>query len=643
MKREQRNLAVFYCQIASAINIMTSHTQAFISQHHARHQKPSRILNHPVGLGTGSRVPYHQILHVKRSPKVKKETKGFQKSDESIQDFQQGTMNTALCIVPPDDAWDDIQRARHLAKDPSFFTWPPAIRLFHPFVDKSSLTDVASALAELIEKYDLESFDITIDKLLILPHFEDLQQHEDDQKLLPKQAHTVHRVTNKDDERVQALIMSEAKKGRKKLEKRRAKEKMMENMGSEQDDDETDAQNDEDEYFESDVDDHEEDEERNIHTSPRKTLREQRKSMHEFNGPCVLYLEPNEESKIHIQAFREILRKKLFSNYDPFSPSSTVTSENILQMGLPRNVLRQHGLVNEQSTKSKPKRKTVGSTFRPVIPLGRFSTVTRAVDVAKKLQAVWEPLTFRVCDLHLVSKSDTSSTKMNENRDDMKSFNPYKIYVDENGVPTLPENKELNLRKFHGNDGTSTNNILNSKGEYGCDAMIMLQGEEHQLIQKQTTEINDNNADSTSHEEIKASVHLDEKDEAQIMELLMSPAAIAGGQHEPAGISPDTEADANTDELSLGSDNDVLQSLLGDDDDEDDDDGATIIIGRIQFFMGEMRQYTGMPASSTIDSKDRAIGDDNVSGSARRRGAVHRQGDRWQEGDFGRKERDYKP
>ena len=31
------------------------------------------------------------------------------------------TFSTAVCIVPPDDAWDTIQRARHLARDTSFY------------------------------------------------------------------------------------------------------------------------------------------------------------------------------------------------------------------------------------------------------------------------------------------------------------------------------------------------------------------------------------------------------------------------------------------------------------------------------------------------------------------------------------------
>jgi hypothetical protein len=168
-------------------------------------------------------------------------------------------------------------------------------------------------------------------------------------------------------------------------------------------------------------------------------------------------------------------------------------------------------------------------------------------------------------------------------------------------------------------------------------AMIMLQGEEHQLLKIQTNETSENGIDSCQEETGTSSMYLDEKDEAQIMKLLMSPAAIPGGQCGTKGSSSygveTVEGDDDNEQF--------LQSWL--EEDEDVDDGATIIIGRIQFFMGEMRQYTGMPASSTIDGKDRALGDNNVSGSARRRGAVHRQGDRWQEGDYGRKEKDYQP
>lgn len=49
-----------------------------------------------------------------------------------------------------------------------------------------------------------------------------------------------------------------------------------------------------------------------------------------------------------------------------------------------------------------------------------------------------------------------------------------------------------------------------------------------------------------------------------------------------------------------------------------------------------------MPASNPIDSKDRVLGQ-GVSAVARRRGAIHRKGERWNEGDYGTKERDHRP
>ncbi len=160
----------------------------------------------------------------------------------------------------------------------------------------------------------------------------------------------------------------------------------------------------------------------------------------------------------------------------------------------------------------------------------------------------------------------------------------------------------------------------------------MLQGEESQLLKKKTVETTDNLEDFEEEESIEVEdFYLDEDDEQKIMELLLSPAAIPGGQGK-------RKKDAK--EKGVEEEKNLQQWL---EEDEDIDDGATIIIGRTQFFMGEMRQYTGMPASSTMDGKDRHLGDSEVSGSARRRGAVHRQGDRWQEGDYGRKEKDYLP
>jgi len=566
----------------------------------------------------------------------KTKSRGFQKSGlldgETSSNYIQGTMDSALCIIPPDDAWDNIQRARHFARDPSFYRWPPAIRLFHPFVARSELTEVATAIAEVIEKYELEAFEITFKSLLIVPHFEDLEEHEEALRELPKQAQMEEDKLTEDEARVQALILDEEAKGKKKLAKRKAKEQGQ-GMRKENPAPESDEAKNENSAPQ-----------KQKGSSPQQLLKEQRKSLGEFNGPCVLCLEPDEDSKIHIQAFREILRKKLFDQYDPFSPSSTVTDTSTLQRGLPERVLNQHGFQKIGSGKTSNKKSKQGVTFKPMISLGRFSTVSKAVDVARKLQQVWEPLTFQVNDLHLISTVEESLTISNdpfaENDQDLPGDptmdDPYCFQTDEFGNPMMHENREHSLRKFHGSDGTDS--VFSTKGEYGCDAMIMLSGEESQLLKKKV--VFDEEEAATDEDDVDEdakleaeSFYLEKEDEDRIMELLLSPAALPGGQVSKTSGRPKSYNRDDEEE-------DYLQHWLGEDDD-DVDDGATIIIDRTQFFMGEMRHYTGMPASSTMDGKDRSLG--KVSGSARRRGAVHRQGDRWREGDFGQKEKDYLP
>lgn len=565
--------------------------------------------------------------------------------------ISEATLDTALCIIPPFEAWDDIQRARHYAKDPSFYTFPPAIRLFHPFApyhdQRSDPTqDVAMSIAQAIEKYQLEPFDCTLDKLVIVPHLEELERLDEEQRTLPAQDGTKDQ-EDEDEDGVQSLIQKEEAKGRRKLAKR------MENMGN--------AARNQDSGAEGETP--------QSTTSPKDILTKQRKALSEFNGPCVLCLEPNEESKIHIQAFREILRKKLFPDYDPFSPSSTVTSAETLSKqrqrfrmkfgmedgngyhvrpgmdGLPKSILKQHGMLRRSKKSNLQRKKKDGVTFRPLITLGRFATVTKAVSVAKQLQKQWEPLTFRVTDLHLVSKLGTGGVKVGQrsqiNKIETSGYNSIYDKIDDDKQSSadyfdqgLESNREKSLRRIYGSDSDRTS--LSNEGEYGCDAMIMLLGEEWQLLQSQA--ILENKGQDCESLKSRESI---KNEEDQMLQLLMSDAASPGGEFNANihfdSIKPVMDDSSNSDEV----DEEYLYHLL-DEDDEDIDHGATIVIGRTQFMLGEMRQFVGMPASSTMDGKDRTLGDD-VSGSARRRGAVHRQGNRWLDGDFGQKEKDYLP
>lgn len=590
----------------------------------------------------------HEKPMKKTSTRVKKE-----KHNTQIKANQEATLDTALCIIPPFQAWDDIQRARHYAKDPSYYTFPPAIRLFHPFVPYHDQhdgpgQDVAMIIAQAIEKYQLEPFECTLDKLVIVPHLEELDRIEEERRLLPKQNEDEEQDEEKDS--VQSLIENEEAKGRKKLAKRKNSSSW---SHSNQREDETPM---------------------HPSTSPKDILTKQRKALSEFNGPCVLCLEPNEESKIHIQAFREILRKKIFAEYDPFSPSSTVTSSETLAKqcqrykmniggernshgsvvppgmhSLPKSILMQHGILGKNKKGNLQKKKKDGVTFRPLITLGRFSTVTKAVSVAKQLQKQWEPLTFRVTDLHLVSKLETGGVKVgqkNNNSDNDEDLGHNEDNYDKTGNSgtnsqrnnIISENREQNLRRMHGTDSDKT--TLTNEGEYGCDAMIMLLGEEWQLLKRQKL-LENEGSNEEKYEDEKVDIY-DEQEEEQILKLLMSDAAYSGGDSYNSNIQYDsTSPDIINSSAAEDIDEEYLYHLLDEDDDEIDQ-GATIVIGRTQFMLGEMRQFVGMPASSTMDGKDRTLNDD-VSGSARRRGAVHRQGNRWLEGDFGQKEKDYLP
>ena len=493
--------------------------------------------------------------------------KGFQSSSSKKKNIikrNDGSMNMALCIVPPDEAWDNIQRARHLARDPTFYKWPPAIRLFHPFLKKrSELVSAASSISEVIEKYDLEPFTITLDQLLILPHWEVLETQVEEQSLLPTQQYEVESSNEippesassqkeaRELQAVQDLIEQEEQKGLQKLKRRMAKDPSVKPPIPPKR-----KRNKKKDLLENEL-------------SPQERLQQQQKQQEEYAGPCVICLEPNEESKENIEAFREILRRELYFDYDEFSPSGSLSKTS----SLPDHKIKQ---INK---------------FRPVLPIGSFSSVQKAVDVARKLQKLWEPLSFNVTDLHLVSSYGSASTteRLNKKQDDSDQINGNSqngISYDENGQPILPENRELMFRQLHGTDDSDNDGedkLLTTRGDdFGCDAMIMLQGEENSLITPE-----DNGSDQL------------QEDEEMIMNILMSDAGIPGGgdrEMEEGEVFNERPFSKLLENINNDDDDDqALSEGVAEwlDDDDEWEEGATIVVGRIQFFMGELRQYVG--------------------------------------------------
>ncbi len=573
------------------------------------------------------------------------------------------TLDTALCIIPPDKAWDDIQRARHIVHDPSFYSWPPAIRLFHPFVPKNSIMDNALDVAKIIELYNIEPFNVTLDHLLVLPHLEMIEEMEENRKTLPNQIFDDDddgdgdggssvggggsqgdndksmKKMSKEERAVHELIKSEERKGKKKLEKRLARERdKIRRKKEEHQELAKDAANpnananvNADSNTDTNINTNTNDENISHSTatptetarrmsqdqkSPRQLYAEQQKSKTQFNGPCILCLEPDEESQIHLQALREILRKKLFYDYDPFSSSSIFPRKGKTLDGvnqLPKSILEKHGLLSEVQGSNKyesrrKKKKQEGCTYRPLIVLGQFSTVAKAVENARRLQQLWDPLTFEVCDLQLLSMtgSDTTSVANAKANDNSNDYDPYRIKVDDQDRPILPENREYELRKRHGSlmSSSSSSSFANDKqdlsanGEYGCDAMVMLMGEEGQLLQPAPDDNDDDTVgydiDNSAHEKEDNGYYLAKEDEDKILDLLMTKAATSGGaggqkyarSHHIDDESEKIEQPDYDDDIS-----DYVKDWLSEDDEYDE--GATVVIGRTQFFMGETRQYTG--------------------------------------------------
>ena len=514
------------------------------------------------------------------------------------------TMSTALSIVPDDEHWDSLQRARFMARDQTYQQWPPAIRLFHPFAPRSQLPNAATAIADIIERHDIEPFEITLDRLLILPHFEVIDERlkaeeEMVRRHAPESKEARIAVEEGKRKEIQREIEEESRKSAERKRRRTpwgSKSGKIKNVSDEQS-----------EEIQSQEQQHQ-DRVRRSRTSsppslsPQETLDQQRAAQAEFNGPCVVCLEPNEESKQRIAELRELLRKELFGPYDPFSVSSGVSSTS----DLPRTVEKKH----KKLSKGIVAGNEAGASFRPVLALARFPSVNAAVEAAQVLQAQWEPLSFEVTDLSIISRSDSDGPSDGYRRSDN-------------------DRSEVSIRRLQGTEFETESALLSTKGRFGCDALISLMGAEGVT-------------DETTH-----------NDDQDVLDLLLS-AGEAGG----ADLDLDYEAllelsdkeeqvrsrqarvrDYDDDEDGDVSSTEDWNSFLTDED-EWDEQGATVVFGRTQFFMGEARQYVGMPAMSSTDGKHRVLGE-GVSAAARRKGAVHRKD--YDQGDFGRKIKDLRP
>lgn len=461
-------------------------------------------------------------------------------------------MHTALCIVPPEGAWDTLQRARHVARDKTYHMWPPSIRLFHPFCHRSELSNVALEVAQVVEKYNIEPFEVVLDTWTVIPHMEALEADLDALQQIPTQEE--HKQVVKGRSETDKLIEQEEQVGKQRLQRR--VERNRNKKGAAPSSTEKAAASAEDVVEKE---------------SPRSLLEKQKRMYEEFNGPCVVCLEPDLESRERLVELRELLREEVLASYDGYSPSSSLSDTDSLPRAVTDNL--------------------DSFSYRPLVSVGSFPTVTSAIETARKLKGLWQPLAFNVTDFHFISHEIETAADSMPNED-------------------FTDNREYLLRKTSWMKDHHEERTLTTSGQYGCDALVQLVGEEFDI---------------------------DEEGSKEDVDLILSQGSPGGygfAEEEPSGLlrtisNEDTEENGGN-----------LEEWL--DSDEGWDEGSVVVIGRTHFFSGEMRVYVGMPASSVVDAKDRSLGD-SISASARRRGTVHRQMNVWKDGEFGRRESDFVP
>ena len=589
------------------------------------------------------------------------------------------TMSTALCIVPPDDAWDTIQRARHLARDTSFYKWPPAIRLFHPFAPKKEIPGLVGMLADWMDdqNYDnemdvvddicgddqgddtivgrselqdlidksthkimttkqekedptiqpsnnsneiLSTFEITLDSILILPHFEILDARIsalDNSHTIPKQQHLKDSIEETEYQKRKAqglaLIEEEERKGliRKKERERKKRLKMLKKK----------KKKNESEMILSDEDEEEDDDEESSSSdeAAATTTSNKESNSNSYNGPCVIYLSPNDESRIKLETLRERLRHDLFSNYDGFSPSSSVSP---YPECLPRKVTVRNNNDEAAENSTAATNNTPSSQFRPLLPVARFSTVKDAIKIAKILQQTWDPLTFNVTDIQFVSREDDMDLLTSQSH----AFSSSELTTSGIGFGSRKESEEdldssipeVRHRKKHGtlSSSSTTDNAhkrmglttsgevedISKQGIYGCDAMVMLLGEEPEesLMDEEASLsmiMDDNNGDEDSdddsnHEEGNDDNNNNNNDSGRINYNEIFATAEREYQRMQAHEELSTASYVGDVPIFDSSVTDI-EAWLDGDDDEMEDEGATVVIGRAQFFMGAMREFIG--------------------------------------------------
>lgn len=534
--------------------------------------------------------------------------------------FNSFSWNTALTIVPPDDAWDQIQRARHFAGDVTYSKWPPAIRLIHPFItdDIDSLQDSALEIAKaVIEQHSVGPFPISLSRWSIVPLTEsmiteitddqsvlDINYYHNDGRYGQDSASLMLTKQQQDDRKVQELIAREEKIGKEKLAIRLEKQKRKNDLEKRQQQNESGnaTQVPSTERQIQDIERSDEHHSQNVHD--------------EFNGPCVLCLEPDTMSQRKLQELRYLLIDEMFpSHAECCSPSSLyVTDINI--------ILNQIKKLKKKTTSKR--RKELLYEFRPTVPIASFPTVDSAIPVARKLRNSWTSIHFNVTDLQIMSSPSFIST--GSSNKSSKSSSSYRHLSNENDDFLSDDNDGNDMSHFRFNRDndvvqSSLDDIKNR--EFGCDALIALIGEEVQmddeLNQEIVTTLIEKGEKGGGYQLLFLEPkHHDKRDSKDsIMSNKISSPTTSKQAFEENKLANEKE-NANKINGMEATSSPYLEQWL-DEDDDDYDEGTVVVIGRTHLLTGAMRHYVGMPAASNLlDHKSRSSNSINHSSSKRR-------------------------
>jgi hypothetical protein len=166
----------------------------------------------------------------------------------------------------------------------------------------------------------------------------------------------------------------------------------------------------------------------------------------------------------------------------------------------------------------------------------------------------------------------------------------------ENHSGEFSDNVEYNLKQITSWRHVDVEEeVLTSQGQYGCDAQVMLMGEE---------------------------IDTDEESSKEMVDFIMNQGSPGGYEFEGGGSTEDDGQQLSSVlEESYQENNDDTDDLeLWLDCDDEWDEGTVVVIGRTHFFTGDMRTYDGMPATNTMDAKDRVFGE-GTNAVGRRKGS----------------------